>query len=771
MSKRKTDEKKRENKVNRIREKAKGKSLFDKGYKILEKQFEGWIGYPELGVDEVSVESTTIVGKFRCSENGCNNYIRERVIKKVVEGNSECKCPECKKKISALRRTKTEAKRGNTIGEIAKQEGEKGERARQLIEQFIRFVDFPELRIEECNWTSSYEAEWICMTHKSPKCEKKFFRRVAKMTGSERRCECNECSKRRRKIKRIKYEGHKNPLKKSDVYEEITSGENGAKFVRFVEYPELSEDDVAVNSGLYAIWRCNCCKEEFEAIVSNRTIHKSGCSYCKGKKPKWGINDLYTYSVKYKPELIEQWDEEKNGKMEEYTKSSGKKVSWRCAKCGETFKRDISKMTGVSSNLCNRCAKRYSDSIPQQVIRFFAEKVFTTATVEYNCRSLEWLEGKELDIYLKFNEHQYAIEYDGSRHKVEKDIKKDRLCEKNECMLIRIRDPKAEKYQREQIGKNVKIINRETSLNDGDLERCIRQAFQFIVEKEKMEIGEVEIDIKSIVPQINHSMSNIVPREKSLAVLKPTAAKYLKRTLICQEGEINITATDVYANSNQPYIFHHYNDKTGKWHEWIQEPHNMKEPCNCQVCKNRYFQKGVNDFATLHPELMLEWDYEKNEEEEINPHEILGASGISANWICPRCGNKYKATLNSRVSKKSGCQCNRLKTRKRVRAVNLTTNEVIETCSEKEMAQKLGYTSHHIAAAVANNKIVGGSGLRKPLICRGTGEKYRSIKEASEKEGITVHMIKRFIEEGKTINGKLWEYDNEDKSWRIEYIY
>ena len=688
-----------------------------------------------------------------------------------MEGNSECKCPECKKKISALRRTRTEAKRGNTIGEIAKQDGEKGERARQLKEQFVRFLDYPELRIEECNWTSTYEAEWICMTHKSLKCEKIFPRKVAKMTGSESSCECKECALRSRKIKRIKYEGRKNPLIESDVYEEITSGEKGAEFVCIVGYPELFEEDIAVNSGLSAVWRCNCCKEEFKAIVSNRTRHKSGCSKCKGKKPKWGINDLYTYSVKHRPELIEQWDEEKNGKMEEYTKSSGENVSWKCAKCGETFERVIAKMTGALSSMCKKCAKRYSDSIPQQVIRFFAEKIFTTATIEYNCRSFKWLEGKELDIYLKINGHHYAIEYDGSRHKVEKDIKKDRLCEKNECMMIRIREPEAEKYQQEQIGKNVEIINRETSFNDGDLERCIRQAFQFILEKEKIKIDEIKIDIKSIVTQINHSMNDIVPRERSLEVVKPTAAKYLKKTLICPEGEINITAADVYANSNQPYIFHHYDDKTGKWHEWIQEPHNMKEPCNCQVCKNRYFQKGVNDFATLHPELMLEWDYEKNEEEGINPHEIVGAPGKNAYWICPQCGNKYKATFNSRVSPKTGCQCNRLKTRKRVRAVNLTTNEVIETCSEKEMAQKLGYTSHHIAAAVANNKIIGGPGLRKSLICRTTGEKYRSIKEACEKEGLTAHMLKKFIEEGKTINGKLWEYNEENKGWRIEYIH
>lgn len=583
MSRRKTDAEKQENKRNVIRKKAIGNSLSENGYKILAKNFCEWIEYPELEVDEVSIKSTTIKGRFRCSEEGCNNFIRERPIKKVVEVNPECKCPKCKKKISAVRRTNTEAKRGNTIGNIAKQEGERGDRARKIMDQFVRGIDHPELKIEDCNWTSKYKAEWICKSHKSPECEKQFIRSIGKMTSQGRSCECRACSAYSGKIKRIKYEGHRNPLEGSEIYKEITSGDKGAKFIKCVDYPELSANDIAVNSQQQVVWLCNCCKKEFEASVCNRTRHKSGCPYCAGRKVVWGSNDLYTYAIKYQPDLINQWDEEENGKMEEYTRSADKRVKWKCAKCGKSFKKSIVKMTGIASNLCKKCSSRYSDSIPQQVIYYYVAKYFPDASIEYNCRSFEWLEGKELDIYLKINEHQYVIEYDGPRHGLKKDIEKDRLCEQNGCTILHIRDPKAEKYQKEDIGKNVQIINRRTAVVDRDLERCIREVLTFIIDKEHMKMDDVVIDIKSIIPQINYRMRDIVPRERSLVVLKPTVAQYLKKTLICDDEEVSITAEDIYANSNKVYVFQHFNERTGKRYEWRGRPHNMHEPYSCPI--------------------------------------------------------------------------------------------------------------------------------------------------------------------------------------------
>lgn len=65
----------------------------------------------------------------------------------------------------------------------------------------------------------------------------------------------------------------------------------------------------------------------YEAAVYSR-VAGTGCPYCAGKKVLAGFNDLATTD----PELLKNWDYEKNDiKPEEINRGSHKKVWWRCA--------------------------------------------------------------------------------------------------------------------------------------------------------------------------------------------------------------------------------------------------------------------------------------------------------------------------------------------------------------------------------------------------------------------------------------------------------
>lgn len=55
--------------------------------------------------------------------------------------------------------------------------------------------------------------------------------------------------------------------------------------------------------------------------------------------------------------------------------------------------------------------------------------------------------------------------------------------------------------------------------------------------------------------------------------------------------------------------------------------------------------KGFNDFATLHPELIVEWDFEKNEK---NPDQFTEFSSIMVNWKCSK-GHCWSARIYNRV--------------------------------------------------------------------------------------------------------------------------
>lgn len=61
----------------------------------------------------------------------------------------------------------------------------------------------------------------------------------------------------------------------------------------------------------------------------------------------------------------------------------------------------------------------------------------------------------------------------------------------------------------------------------------------------------------------------------------------------------------------------------------------------------------VGTLAEKCPELLKEWDYNKN---HIDPYKIPVSSEEKVNWICERCGYSWKAQVVSRTKKGTGCR-------------------------------------------------------------------------------------------------------------------
>lgn len=108
------------------------------------------------------------------------------------------------------------------------------------------------------------------------------------------------------------------------------------------QYPELvSEwdesnclppDQVLAGSTKNYIWKC-AKGHTWEASVYART-RGQGCPYCTGRRVLAGFNDLATTH----PELAREWDYEENKlSPQQVTAGSSKKVSWKCAECGEKW--------------------------------------------------------------------------------------------------------------------------------------------------------------------------------------------------------------------------------------------------------------------------------------------------------------------------------------------------------------------------------------------------------------------------------------------------
>lgn len=71
----------------------------------------------------------------------------------------------------------------------------------------------------------------------------------------------------------------------------------------------------------------------------------------------------------------------------------------------------------------------------------------------------------------------------------------------------------------------------------------------------------------------------------------------------------------------------------------------------CPLCSGQVAISGVNDLATTHPELVAEWDYEKNA--PLTPVQVKAGSGKKVFWLCPE-GHSYQTVIGSR---KAGDGC------------------------------------------------------------------------------------------------------------------
>lgn len=82
-------------------------------------------------------------------------------------------------------------------------------------------------------------------------------------------------------------------------------------------------------------------------------------------------------------------------------------------------------------------------------------------------------------------------------------------------------------------------------------------------------------------------------------------------------------------------------------HEWEASIKDRHYGSGCPVCVNKLIIKGVNDFATHHPELLGEWNHELNS--SLTPYTVSPSSAKKIWWNCPKDDRHiYLMSLNDR---------------------------------------------------------------------------------------------------------------------------
>jgi len=146
-----------------------------------------------------------------------------------------------------------------------------------------------------------------------------------------------------------------------------------------------------------SVWWLGKCGHEWTYILSQRVKGK-GCPYCFGRKVLPGFNDLATK----RPDLIEEWDYEKNVDLDPSTVSEGcnSKVWWK-GKCGHEWQATVDKRA-LSGRGCPYCAGKkvqrgfndFASSYPKLATEWHPTKNDGKLPDQFTCGSNEiiwWL--------------------------------------------------------------------------------------------------------------------------------------------------------------------------------------------------------------------------------------------------------------------------------------------------------------------------------------------------------------------------------------------
>ena len=468
-------------------------------------------------------------------------------------------------------------------------------------------------------------------------------------------------------------------------------------------------EQITSGSNIKVDWKCSICGYEWQTAVKNRTRKDgkaTGCPMCKRKRlskyhetPIKGFNDLKTMF----PEIAKEWNREKNGNLlpEDVLSGSGKKVWWKCSKCGYEWQTAVHLRTGKNQTGCPICSAKKTGMDNAKTI-----KGVNDLKTLYPKLVKEWDYEKNKDLPENY--------LPGSNKKV---WWKCSICgyEWKSSIVNRTR------------GRNCSRCLKEYHISypEKAVYYYIKKYFKNALENVRLEILEgKELDI--YIPNLKigieydgyswHQDANkdfikdelcqknqitlIRLREPGLPTINSSTVIYnMKRLndkevniedaiiwllnyLKCSNIDINIkrdnekilklmdlgnkknsilkVAPDIVKDWNyeknkglNPAYFTKGSEKVVWWkcsecgYEWQNKIKDRIKRKGCPICSKNKLKIGINDYKTLYPKLADDWDYEKN---KIKLEEIPKSKRNEKFWWkCKNCGYEWQLSIRSKI--------------------------------------------------------------------------------------------------------------------------
>lgn len=159
--------------------------------------------------------------------------------------------------------------------------------------------------------------------------------------------------------------------------------------------------------------------------------------------------------------------------------------------------------------------------------------------------------------------------------------------------------------------------------------------------RESLDFANDINDSNNLIDETKNMSSNVIAGVNDLATINPSLALEWD-----YENNDGLTPKDVLGN---------FGDNTYSWicskgHKWKAQIKSRMKGSGCPYCSGRKTLTGFNDFATLLPDLLKEWDYDKNQ--GISPQKIGIGYSKKVWWKCSH-GHSYQALISNR--QKAGC--------------------------------------------------------------------------------------------------------------------
>ena len=366
------------------------------------------------------------------------------------------------------------------------------------------------------------------------------------------------------------------------------------------------------------------------------------------KKPKVTVSQV--------KKLIDEWDFEKNNAAGIFPDKIGSQSNiyafWKC-KYGHEWRSKINNR--FNGRGCPECNKTKRTSFPEQAVFFYIKKKFSDAINSYKDI---FKKGMELDVYIPSK--KIGIEYDGlAWHKdqsLAKERKKYQICKNNGIFLFRLKENLEHVKNENDIADSLIFVRTPFTGNKKSykaLDKAIKELLYnlFDIDLSTFFIQKtIEESLFEIIngPKINTDV-NVKRDEKliyenylvtleqnSFGHLYPEIAKKWNRS---KNGELT------------PFMFSPHSKKRVWWtgdcgHEWDNPISVMTRGQGCPYCSGQRVLKGFNDFATKYPDIAKQWHPTLNGDK--TPDMFSFGSGHVAYWLCPDCGQTWKAAMNLR---------------------------------------------------------------------------------------------------------------------------